>query len=179
MTALHYATVKKDVTLVNLLIRNGARPLVRNIDGKSPFSLANAEIAGILQEAIANVSEVVRGFEKVEEVCEEEEERTQKVEKSGSGSTIEENEDSVGSQGHEIATPPRTRSGSSSRKSVQKPSFDGKARKEFENLSREVQEELAEIRGDFEVRIKEITATLLEVRGKIIEKKRRGSGQHG
>jgi ankyrin repeat protein len=58
MTAHHHAIARRNAALVRLLLEGGAKPLARDLDGKSPFSLANAEIADSLRASIMQLADV-------------------------------------------------------------------------------------------------------------------------
>jgi hypothetical protein len=164
MTALHHATLRSDTGLVRLLIDHGADPLARNADGKSPFSLANAEIAEVLRGAIASLREAKVTVKAAREEEEEEEEvRTGEVADAPTKEIV-----------REIVTPPRG-SSSAGGSSGQKVVLDSRQKLEFEALKKEVQEELADIRAEFEVRMKGLMATLADVRRRVVAKKRKAA----
>lgn len=59
-TPLYYAVDRQDPIITKILVDNGADPLMRNIDGKSIFSLAKtSEMISILRNAVSN-SEIFR-----------------------------------------------------------------------------------------------------------------------
>jgi hypothetical protein len=169
MTALHHATVRKDAQLVSLLLARGAQPLARNAAGKSPFSLANAEIAELLRRAIADLGksrprEAAPEAEAVSATDEEEEE--EEVEQEG---VVAEHE-------REPPTPPRSRSASSRGEKVR---LEGRPKVEFDTLRKEVQDELAEIRADFGAKMKQLTAVVVDIRRSVIAKKRKAAEEPG
>lgn len=97
ISPLHFATLQKNGDLVQFLLDNGADPLLRNISGKSPFSLANSEISEILRQAVAE-----RTQQKSQEMLRQrEEERSAK--QAQEQNPIEEEEDAH-QQNHEEET---------------------------------------------------------------------------
>jgi len=57
-TSLHFAAMQKNPELVNALIMHKADPLYRNIFGKSPFSLSTPETIQVFKSSLEKIREV-------------------------------------------------------------------------------------------------------------------------
>jgi hypothetical protein len=165
-TPLLHATAKEDRSIVELLLSHSANPLARSLQGKSPFSLAKAEIADLFRRVIEQDAEQrAAGHDKSAPIDEEESE-DEEEEKPAPPEAIQQSHE------EEEPLPEETTPGTTVRERERR-KLTLKERKEFQDFRAEIAESLAALKAHFDSETELIVESLRELRREVIERKRR------
>ena len=176
-TALHFSAQHNNSTLIKALLDNGADPLFRNSIGKSPFSFATTDSIGIFKESLEQIRQVryatSRSHSKImhprgssEELSRIDEE-TELIGNNEDNNNFENEEDFVEEEKIETPYTPRkleiAKSESNvSTKNIKK--LPKQTQLEFEALKKSVDEEITEIRKEFNFQIDELINVIKSLR---------------